>query len=268
MNLEEARLVVRDSALQASEETYSDARVDRAIRAALTDFIQQTRCTVITGTVALTGSVAAFTATTLANFRPERVIRAQARYIDRGVWGTGASYVYNDLVQGDGNPDSVFYVCTLAHTSSTSNEPPNGAYWKNVAANFGNPVDVVDLNTVVSNLEGTTAGPPQMMAFEGTASGYVAPMPDSNRILWVQYYSPLIAWEPGTSSANTIILNIPQEYIDDALWYGAAAYLESSDPLSRMQSVGYGLFREHIRRVRGEVGLETGPVWKDLNKLV
>jgi len=268
VNLEEARIVVRDSALQASEETYSDARVDRAIRAALSEFVQQTRCTVTSGTVALTGSVAAFTSTTLSNFRPERIVRAQARYIDRGVWGTGNSYVYNDFVQGDGSPDSAYYICTLAHTSGTSNEPPNGAYWRVTAANLGTPVDLVDLNTVVCNLESTTASDPTMFAFEGTASGYVAPMPDSNRILWVQYYQPLVAWEPGTSNASTITLNVPDEYINDALWYGAASFLESADPLSRMQSQGYKAFKEAIRRVKGEAGLESGPVVKDIDKLV
>src|SRR5690606_10514168 len=47
-----------------------------------------------------------------------------------GVWtaaGTGIGYEYGQIVQGDGSPDSKFYVCILTHTGA--HEPPDAEYW-------------------------------------------------------------------------------------------------------------------------------------------
>jgi hypothetical protein len=39
-------------------------------------------------------------------------------------------YLLADLVQGDGVPDSLFYVCILQHAAAADKEPPNVTYWR------------------------------------------------------------------------------------------------------------------------------------------
>ena len=48
-----------------------------------------------------------------------------------GVWAVGSDYVAGDLVQGDGAPDALFYVCILANGPGGvgAQEPPNATYW-------------------------------------------------------------------------------------------------------------------------------------------
>lgn len=48
----------------------------------------------------------------------------------RGTWSNAVDYVAGDVVQGDGAPDALFYVCILANgVSDTPQEPPNATYW-------------------------------------------------------------------------------------------------------------------------------------------
>jgi len=51
-----------------------------------------------------------------------------------GTWSAAhGAYALGDLVQGDGAPDSLFYVCISAHTADAGKEPPNGTYWQATA---------------------------------------------------------------------------------------------------------------------------------------
>ena len=66
---------------------------------------------------------------------------AGAGVVFRGPWQDGISYYTNDastpgrrdVVQGD---NGTYYICTLAHTSSSSKEPPNVGYWDEFGATF------------------------------------------------------------------------------------------------------------------------------------
>jgi len=63
----------------------------------------------------------------------------------RGVWSPASAYAVGDLVQGDGSPDALYYVCTQAHTN---HEPPNASYWMatpwtSSAANLTTPATMV-----------------------------------------------------------------------------------------------------------------------------
>lgn len=44
----------------------------------------------------------------------------------QGVWSSTTAYDVDDVVQGDGDPDALYYRCIAA---STNNEPPNATYW-------------------------------------------------------------------------------------------------------------------------------------------
>lgn len=51
--------------------------------------------------------------------------------VARGVWSNAVDYVAGDLVQGDGDPNDLFYVCILANGPGGvgAQEPPNATYW-------------------------------------------------------------------------------------------------------------------------------------------
>jgi len=50
----------------------------------------------------------------------------------QGAWSNGTDYVAGDLVQGDGDPDTLFYVCILANGPGGvgAQQPPNATYWR------------------------------------------------------------------------------------------------------------------------------------------
>ncbi len=52
--------------------------------------------------------------------------------VAQGVWSNLTDYVAADLVQGDGAPDALFYVCILANGPAGvgAQEPPNATYWR------------------------------------------------------------------------------------------------------------------------------------------
>ena len=51
--------------------------------------------------------------------------------VAEGVWSNATDYVVGDLVQGDGDPDALFYVCVLANGPGGvgAKEPPDATYW-------------------------------------------------------------------------------------------------------------------------------------------
>lgn len=288
MKLDEAREIVRESALQANRSTYSDIQVDRAIRAALKMFIQMTRCAYTWGTCPIVSSVGTFSiGTTITDFRPERAIRVRMQYIDRGVWAGTQTYQADELVT-DG---PLIYICTGTNVTGTANEPTIGnTPWRRIATKAGDIGEIINLEQV-QRLQGTTYGgydyggayftndytgyggntsfmQKPKIAFDTITSGYVYPLPVRNRILWFQYYQPLISWVPGTANANTVTLNIPDEYIETALWFGAPAFLEQSDPIVGFQSAAYKKFQDEMKRIRGETTVDPGPVVKNRDILI
>lgn len=65
-----------------------------------------------------------------------------------GVWSNLTDYVAGDLIQGDGDPDALFYVCILANGPAGvgAKEPPDVTYWRETvwtasAANLTTPAE-------------------------------------------------------------------------------------------------------------------------------
>jgi len=72
-------------------------------------------------------------------------------------------YLPADLVQGDGSPDSLFYVCVLQHTAAVDKEPPNPTYWRQTvwtasAANLTTPAAMVWNDAIDNSLALVYAG--------------------------------------------------------------------------------------------------------------
>jgi hypothetical protein len=84
--------------------------------------------------------------------------------IPRGTWSASNNYAVNNLVQGDGNPNSLFYIALAASGPSAggAQEPPNTAYWVETkwtasASNLTTP-STIDWNTAVDLCLMTYAG--------------------------------------------------------------------------------------------------------------
>lgn len=103
MTLEEARTLVRDSGLQATEADYSNARVDRAIQAIGDDITRRAKLVRAEGTVALNSTARTFNVTSsLSDFTPARLLRSElVRYDDDADdFGTEVAHVdYRELAK-------------------------------------------------------------------------------------------------------------------------------------------------------------------------
>jgi hypothetical protein len=91
--------------------------------------------------------------------QPELIIPGSTGQIQvaQGTWSNLTDYVAGDLVQGDGAPDALFYVCILANGPGGvgAQEPPNATYWVETvwtasAANLTTPA-TMDWNNSIDN---------------------------------------------------------------------------------------------------------------------
>ena len=80
--------------------------------------------------------------------------------VAHGVWATAHGYIVGDLVQGDGAPDALFYVCIADHTSDGGNEPPVDAgtcwvetIWTASSVAFPLTPAIMDFTTAIAACE-------------------------------------------------------------------------------------------------------------------
>ena len=262
VTLEEARDVVRNAA-RTSANASDDTRVDYAIRYVLQDLLRHAKVTGTVGTVAITGSSAVSDYSGLTLFNASRLRRVGIANVDTGTWGTGNSYAVDALTQGDGSPDSMYYVCTSAHTSTSTTEPPNTSYWSPVAWPQEYKCERADYSEVAARLNSESGGSdrPRIVAVrpdDETQNFYWWPVSPTDKIANVYYDEELTSWSPGTTNPESIVLNIPKEYIDGALWSGAAAVLMERDPKRRSGIDSWQRYVEFRDSVAGEVGRDTG----------
>ena len=271
MLLAEARERIRQS-MFGNANTFDALTIDRALLMAGNEFVRRTRCTTTQDTVTVTDNDPEVDLSPLADFRPERMTRIEIAYNDRGTWATSTAYSVNDLVQGDGSPDTLLYRCVSAHTSDGTNEPPNDTYWAQVQWKRGPEVSVSDYDSIADMLSGrsyvalpsiavTTPGQPRSIGFLTSGTAYVYPVPDAAYILSVIYYQPFTDWQLGTEMAVT--LNIPDEYINPVLFYGAPALLESPDPTISRSSARFQQFEIEIDKLSGAIGNYSSGYWKN-----
>ena len=216
---------------------------------------------------------------TTEGIRPERVIRVELAYNDRGTWATATSYAVNDLVKGDGTPDSYYYVCGLANTSDADNQPGTAGgntYWSMVLWQHGQVLPITNRDTVarllgdspvatpylpanyvvVGNLM-QAPGLPTICAFLTQNTLLVYPPPNLAYKLRLLIQYPLTEWEAGQSSDIDIALpnNILLPSID-----GICYWLDSMHPDRLLWRQRFDL---HKRKVMGQTIIDAGPAVRD-----
>lgn len=260
MNVAEARQFVRKHGLQAGESTYGDADVDRAIIETMYEFDRIVHSIVTTATAAVTGSSDTFTVGA-TDFRPERLIQARLQYVDKGVYGTGVTYNIDELFTYNSIP---FKVTGTVFTTATTT-PPNTSYYQQLATKLGDKMTNVGLDTVAAMLGTTGTSQPTSFAFSpGSSTGYIAPLSQTNRILWLQYNPIPTKWVEGTSGASSIQINIPDEYLRPILRTYAVGSLQFGDKSVQDKAAQAKADGEkYMRSVAGKTGLETGVIVKN-----
>ena len=273
MLLSEARTFLQDELLRAGTTGASDSRADRAIQAAGNRFNQNSRIVRRSAEVNLTAELAKIDLSADADFthfRPERLIRAEIGYSDQGTWATSTAYTLNQMVQGDGSPDSRYYRCILAHTSSASDEPGGTgdwqSYWELLAWDQGEHLENVAISTIGRLLnEDTSTSKPTKIAWQDNAdTAYVYPAPDTVYTLRVYFWEPLLlknastaaieTWVIGDSGDGAHELNIPEEYTHEMLIRGALPILNRPSLSANEYANAMVAFDDWAKEIGGKAG--------------
>jgi len=123
------------------------------------------------------------------------------------------------------------------------------------------PVALVNVGEVMRYLdESSTNGQPEMIAWEDPDSALVWPIPDLAYSLLINRTVPLIDWDLGT--VDEVELNIPEQFVRDAIWFGAGPALVYGEGGSLYASEGWRQFEKLIDEVKGLATMETGSNWK------
>lgn len=224
------------------------------------------------------------------DFRPEHCKRLSVVLNNRATWsGSSVSYAVDDMVQGDGSPDSLWYRCTTAHVSGAGNEPGSSGgntYWTQTTSDvLGIVAHVTEayvdaLHTGFGRIDNryqhcfdyptwqaiTQAGTawlyrPCFACFPSATTIKYWPMTDRAYTLKAQYWQPFTNWTAGAGgSTSATVLNIPPQYARPAIYSGAAAYLIHNDPGERKRSEEMANFERLLREIKGSFNIDTGVI--------
>lgn len=279
MKLFDAVDIVRQTALNAAtNDRFEEPDIIRAIRFCGEEFCRKTDVVRKSGTVDTTAGTAEVSLSSLAaadggtgpytDFRAEYLIRAELMYKDQGTWADATAYVKNELVQGDGTPDSKYYVCREAHTSDAANDEPGTGtnwtrYWRNVAWKRNSLLRVVDFATISDKLDSNiideqwvvpeiTSSEPNQIALDYPGTAYLWPVPDTVYTVRLTYRSPFT----GTDTGNPT-LNVPDEYMHGILQWGAPAALQHTSPENKFANDAWSKWQNWLRDVSGDTGFAS-----------
>lgn len=100
-------------------------------------------------------------------------------------------------------------------------------------------------------IECTSTGTPQLLAFETWTTANVWPTPDVNLSLRIRYWQPFTSWTPGTAGDASISFNIPDDMLAQILTYGVPAVLQHNQPEHRYASESWKKYLEFEQRMMG-----------------
>lgn len=94
----------------------------------------------------------------------------------------------------------------------------------------GNPnLDITEFGDVMNrSLNRSIAGQPCLLAFDSISTGMVFPTPDKPYTLRLLWDPPFTSWVAG--SGGSPVLNLPDEFMQQILRWGATYYLQGNEP--------------------------------------
>ena len=100
--------------------------------------------------------------------------------------------------------------------------------------------------------ESTPLGRPQWVAFEGADRAVLYPQPDQTYTLRLHWYETFTSFTIGTGTPGSVTLNIPEQYVDGVLRWGAATALVYNDPDSLYAQTGWQQYEALKQRVAAQ----------------
>lgn len=102
-----------------------------------------------------------------------------------------------------------------------------------------------------------TTGDPSAIAFRTHDKPILDRMPGT---VWpemrVTFFESLRRFEPGASGTTTV--NLPDEYLQTPMWYGAAAVLQHNDPAARFSDPSWQKYEVFKARIQAQEGVDVG----------
>lgn len=127
----------------------------------------------------------------------------------------------------------------------------------------GRPLSYHAYNNVRALVEvNASSGEPELVSWAVDNQALLYPIPDSAYVLDVTYWRPLVAWTLGDTGGATLatVINVPEEYLREALYWGAASAAVLRDPARLALDDKWNRFEDLILRVRDETDPDMG-VW-------
>lgn len=227
MIVSEAREYSRRALLKTNNSgQYADVHLDRAIQTVLDEFVFETKVAITSGTVFLGGTTAPGTRGTV------------------DITTTLTSF----------RPESAIRF-EMRKYSAPVWDP-------------GVELEHVDYNAVQRiRLKGTvisTTRDPEKIAFRSPSEGFLDAASGTSWLdMRVTFYDQPTQWRPGSGSAGTVTINIPDRYLREPLWFGVASVLQHNDPQARFQSDSYAKYRDYTQRIKQFVTMDSGVLHKD-----
>jgi hypothetical protein len=113
------------------------------------------------------------------------------------------------------------------------------------------PVSWENLRAYRSDGYDTEGTPEWICCANSRKDAEIFPEADTAYTLYLPYWRPLVTWTPGTS--NVITLNIPDEYADDIIAFGARAFLVEDAPGHPDARGAERKFNEMLDEARGRL---------------
>ncbi len=279
--LDVARALLLETVKQDST-SITPTQLDQALQTALHDFARRTHC--VRSSFMLTVAANTWMTTMTPGTSPvpadwvrERTQSLNVRYNNLSTWSISTAYAALDMIQNNGTPDALWYVCTVANMGV---QPPNTGYWRPVTFDTVGPV-ILATEAMVRDYQCggrnwpdgcrsaldscrpwpgwecwiPTLGVPIVAAFRDDNTLVYWPFVTTAAQVAVQYWQPFTTWTLGDSNAAAISLNIPDDYIDKAITTGAAGQLMFNTPAARISAEAQ--FEAYIKEVAGTYAVDT-----------
>lgn len=131
---------------------------------------------------------------------------------------------------------------------------------------FEDPINVIDYTELNAAVVADSAlGIPVAMAFLDWTTAEVWPVPDIAYTLKIRYWLAFNSWAFGTSSPDSVTLNLPTDYLPRVLSEGAASVLTAADKKNQFGTVMGQRFLQYVESMKGAGNLGARVVFR--NKL-
>ena len=284
--LEAAKLQPNNGATPSSERSFYQQ--DEALQVGLHDFVRRTRCVRATFVQPISANtwmeaLTAGTSPVPADWVRERTVGMTIRYNNTGAWSSVTSYNVFDMAQNVSG-DGLWYACLTANSNS---QPPNGN-WRQVTFDTIAPV-ILTSEAAIRDYHGCSSRGPRGCGDAAEClspyRGWVEAAPrtglpcaaafrdDSTLVFWpytkqavnmaIQYWQPFTTWTlgvvpTGSPLSTGVTLNVPMDYVDEAIVKGAADMLLFNTPGGRIP--GSAAYEALVKEVMGTYNVDSGRI--------